>query len=159
VMPVEILGMVSTQETSEIIPLGGRRPVDAEFTTRFARIHEEAGFDRVLIGTGTGYADGWGVANHVVRVTERLKLLLAQRPGFVAPTLTARQVATFDHLTGGGRLATHIVTGGNEVEQHREGDFVDHDARYRRTAEYLQILRGLWAATEPLDFSGEFYRL
>jgi alkanesulfonate monooxygenase len=86
-------------------------------------------------------------------------LLLAHRPGFVAPTLTARQAVSFDHLAGGGRLALHIITGGDENDQHRDGDFLDHDSRYRRTAEYLHIVRSLLSDASPLDFSGEFYRV
>jgi alkanesulfonate monooxygenase len=157
-MAVEIIGMIATQEASEILALQGP-PIDPDFTARFAQAHETAGFDRVLIGYGSHWADGWQVANHVARETNRLKLLLAHRPGFVAPTLTARQAVSFDHLAGGGRLALHIITGGDEADQHRDGDFVDHDGRYRRTAEYLQIVRGLLCAESPLDFAGEFFRV
>jgi alkanesulfonate monooxygenase len=157
-MAVEIIGMIATQEASEILPLQGP-PIDADFTARFAQAHETAGFDRVLIGYGSHWADGWQVANHVARETDRLKLLLAHRPGFVAPTVTARQAVSFDHLAGGGRLALHIITGGDEADQHRDGDFLDHDSRYRRTAEYLQIVRGLLCSESALDFAGEFYRV
>jgi alkanesulfonate monooxygenase len=153
---MEIIGMIATQEASEILPPRGA-PIDAEFTTRFAQAHEAAGFDRVLIGYGTHWADGWQVANHVARVTDRLKLLLAHRPGFVAPSVTARQCVSFDHLAGRGRLALHIITGGDEADQRRDGDFVDHDGRYRRTSEYLHIVRSLLSGDAPLDFSGEFY--
>jgi alkanesulfonate monooxygenase len=157
-MALEIIGMIATQEASEIMPAQGP-PIDADFTRRFAQAHEAGGFDRVLIGYGTYWADGWQVANHVARATDGLKLLLAHRPGFVAPSLTARQAVTFDHLAGGGRLALHIITGGDEADQRRDGDFVDHDARYRRTGEYMHIVRSLLHHAEPLDFAGEFYRL
>jgi alkanesulfonate monooxygenase len=153
---LEIIGMISTQEASEILPAQGAL-IDPEFTARFAQVHEDAGFDRILIGYGTYWADGWQVANHVARATSRIKLLLAHRPGFVAPSLTARQAVSFDHLAGGGRLALHIITGGDEADQRRDGDFLDHDSRYRRTGEYLRILRALFDDPEPLDFSGEFY--
>jgi alkanesulfonate monooxygenase len=155
---VEIIGMISTQEASEILPAQGP-PIDPDFTARFAQAHEDAGFDRILIGYGTYWADGWQVANHVARATSGIKLLLAHRPGFVAPSLTARQAVSFDHLAGRGRLALHIITGGDEADQRRDGDFVEHDSRYRRTGEYLHILRALFDAPEPLDFSGEFYRV
>lgn len=157
-MACEIIGMIATQEASEILPPQGP-PIDADFTARFAQAHEAAGFDRVLIGYGTQWADGWQVANHVARATDRLKLLLAHRPGFVAPSLTARQAVSFDHLAGGGRLALHIITGGDETDQRRDGDFVDHDGRYRRTGEYLHVVRSLLHGHQPLDFDGEFYRV
>jgi alkanesulfonate monooxygenase len=155
---VEIIGMIATQEASEILPPQGP-PIDADFTARFAQAHEAAGFDRILIGYGSHWADGWQVANHVARATDHLKLLLAHRPGFVAPSVTARQAVSFDHLAGGGRLAFHIITGGDEADQHRDGDFLNHDERYRRTAEYLHIVRSLLDSSEPLDFAGEFYRV
>ncbi len=156
-MPLEFIGMIATQEASEVLPPQGPI-VDSGFTSTFARAHEEGGFDRILIGYGSRWPDGWQVANHAVRATDRLKILLAHRPGLVAPVLTARQAVTFDHLTGGGRLALHIITGGDEADQRREGDFLSHDARYRRTAEYMALLRKLWSSTEAFDFEGEFYQ-
>ena len=64
-----------------------------------ARIHEEAGFDRVLIGYGATSPDGWAVASAVLFSTEQLKVLIAHRPGFVQPTLVARKAATLDKGT------------------------------------------------------------
>jgi alkanesulfonate monooxygenase len=156
-VPVEFIGMIASQEASEVLPLQGP-VVDPNFTARFAQAHEDGGFDRILIGYGSRWPDGWQVANHAVRTTDRLKILLAHRPGLVAPVLTARQAVTFDHLTGGGRLALHIITGGDEADQRREGDFLKHDDRYRRTAEYMMLLRRLWTESEPFDYDGEFYK-
>jgi alkanesulfonate monooxygenase len=156
---IEIIGMISTTLASELygkpIITGD---VDREFIARFARVHEDGGFDRVLVGYGSTGADGFAVTAHAASVTTRLGYLIAHRPGFVAPTLAARKAATLDHLTR-GRIALHIITGGNDVEQQRDGDFLDHDARYRRTDEYLEILRGMWTSERPFDFDGEFYRV
>ncbi len=90
--------------------------------------------------------------------TERLGYLLAHRPGFVAPTLAARKAATLDQLSD-GRLALHIITGGSDADQARDGDFVDHDTRYRRTDEYLGVMRRVWTEARPFDHAGEFYRV
>jgi alkanesulfonate monooxygenase len=73
-------------------------------------------------------------------VTERLSFLLAHRPGFVAPPVAARKLATLDQLSD-GRLAVHIIAGGSDAEQTNDGDWTDHDARYRRSAGYLSLLR------------------
>ena len=62
-----------------------------------------------------------------------------------------------DQLTN-GRIALHIITGGNDVEQRQDGDWLDHDARYRRTDEYLAVMRRIWTEHEPFDHEGEFYR-
>ncbi|HEV8143430.1 MAG TPA: LLM class flavin-dependent oxidoreductase [Methylomirabilota bacterium] len=156
---IEIIGMISTTLASELygrsIIAGG---VDPAFIARFARVHEEGGFDRVLVGYGSTGADGFAVTAHAAAATTRLGYLIAHRPGFVAPTLAARKAATLDHLTG-GRIALHIITGGSDVEQQRDGDFLDHDARYRRTDEYLEVVRRTWASDRPFDFDGEFYRV
>jgi alkanesulfonate monooxygenase SsuD/methylene tetrahydromethanopterin reductase-like flavin-dependent oxidoreductase (luciferase family) len=85
-------------------------------------------------------------------------VLVAQRPGFIQPVVLARMAATLDHLTGGGRIAIHFITGGDEADQRREGDFVPHDTRYRRTREMMSIVRRLWSEDTPFDFEGEFYR-
>ncbi len=66
--------------------------------------------------------------------------------------------ATLDQLTGGGRIAIHFITGGDEADQRREGDFVPHDARYARTGEVMSIVRRIWAEDSPFDYEGEFFR-
>jgi alkanesulfonate monooxygenase len=76
----------------------------------------------------------------------------------VQPALLAREAATLDHLTGGGRIAIHFITGGDEADQRREGDFVPHDARYRRTGEVMSLVRRMWEEDSPFDYDGEFFR-
>ena len=158
-MSIEIIGMVGTQEVSESRGSLDGPQIDPGYLTRFARAHEAAGFDRVLIGYGATGADGFAVAGHVLHHTSALKVLIAHRPGFVAPTLVARKLATLDQLTGGGRVAIHHITGGDELDQKRDGDFADHDRRYVRTGEFMGLLRRELTATEPFDFQGEFYKV
>src|SRR5215470_7977188 len=129
-MPVEMIGWISPRVSSEIIPPSGP-PFDAEVIAETARIHECAGFDRVLIGYFTEAPDGFLVAAHAAAVTERLGFLLAHRPGFVAPPLAARKLATLDQLWGGG-LAIHITAGASTANRVKDGDWTDHDKRYRR---------------------------
>jgi alkanesulfonate monooxygenase len=132
--------------------------VDPDYILDFARTHEEAGFDMVLTGYSSSTPDGFEVAGYAAAHTERLGYLIAHRPGFVAPTLAARKAATLDQLTN-GRIALHIITGGNDIEQRQDGDWLDHDSRYRRTDEYLDVMRRIWMETEPFDHDGEFYHL
>jgi alkanesulfonate monooxygenase len=160
-MPVEFIGMIGTRPASEkdgaaVSIIGGH--VDPGFVRTFARAHEDGGFDKVLIGYGSTGPDGWSVASYAASQTERLAFLIAHRPGFVAPTLAARKAATLDHFTG-GRIALHIITGGSDAEQQRDGDWLDHDGRYRRTDEYLEIVRRVWTSEKPFDFEGEFYHV
>ena len=132
--------------------------VDTEYILEFAHAHEDAGFDMVLTGYSSSTPDGFEVAGYAAAHTERLGYLIAHRPGFVAPTLAARKAATLDQLTG-GRIALHIITGGSDVEQRQDGDWLDHDARYRRTDEYLDVMRRIWTTVEPFDHKGEFYQV
>src|SRR6202158_5189273 len=155
-MAVEIMCWSAPRGASELIPPSGP-PFDAGVIAETARIHERAGFDRVLIGYFSDAPDGFLVGAHAASVTERLGFLLAHRPGFVAPPVAARKLATLDQLSD-GRLAVHIIAGGSDAEQARDGDWTDHDSRYRRAAEYLSLLRRTWTEPAPFDHSGEFYR-
>ena len=131
--------------------------VDPDYILDFARTHEASGFDMVLTGYSSSTPDGFEVAGYAAAHTSRLGYLIAHRPGFVAPTLAARKAATLDQLTN-GRIALHIITGGNDEEQKQDGDWLDHDARYRRTDEYLDVMRRVWTEQTPFDHEGEFYR-
>ncbi|MFT4084855.1 MAG: LLM class flavin-dependent oxidoreductase [Nocardioides sp.] len=153
---VEILGMIGTADASEVRP-GDGTVIDPDYTRRFAQAHEEGGFDRVLIGYGSSWAEGNQVAAYAAAHTERLGLLIAHRPGVVHPTLAARTFTTLDQFSS-GRVALNIVTGGSDTEQRREGDYVPHDERYARTDEYLTVLRRLWDQPGPHDFAGSYYR-
>ncbi len=158
-MPVEIVGMIGANPPrgeANVHVIGGS--IDVGYLQRFAQVHEASDFDRVLVGYSSASADGFLLTQAAAAATERIRFLLAHRPGFVSPSLAARKAATLDSLTG-GRVAMHIISGGSDVEQHRDGDYVDHDGRYRRSAEFMQILRRSWAASEPFDFEGEFYHL
>src|SRR5262249_29961345 len=131
---------------------------DAEVIAATAVVHEDADFDRALIGYFSDAPDGFLIAARAATAARRLKLLLAHRPGFVAPTLAARKLATLDQLTG-GRAAVHIIVGGSDADQARDGDFTDHAGRYRRAREYIGVLKRSWTSPAPFDHAGEFYRV
>jgi alkanesulfonate monooxygenase len=99
------------------------------------------------------------VAQHVRSVPERLKVLSAQRPGFTAPTLLARQFAVLDQLSR-GRVALHVITGGNAKELRQDGNTLDDkDERYARTSEFLDIVRSEWTADKPFSYAGQYYQV
>src|SRR5229473_1687025 len=158
-MPARIIGMIGVTPPSNDATLhvieGGLSP---GYLTEFARAHDEAGFDLALVGYSSSSAEGFLVALHAAAHTKKLGYLVAHRPGFVAPTLMARKIATFDHLTD-GRLAVHIITGKSDEEQQGDGDFSPKTERYRRASEYLELMKLTWASEQPFDFSGEFYRV
>jgi alkanesulfonate monooxygenase len=92
--------------------------------------------------------------------TERLKFLVAFRPGLVPPTLAAQQAATLQRFSE-GRVLLNVVSGGDDLEQRRFGDWLSHDERYSRTGEFLHIVNTLWrqGGDESLDFTGEHYQV
>ena len=112
----------------------------------------------MLLAFHSASPDSLFVGQYVASITTRLKVMLAHRPGFTAPTLAARQLATLDHLTD-GRAAVHIITGGNDRELQQDGDWLTKDQRYARTDEYLDILRREWDSAAPFDYEGQFYKL
>ena len=153
---LQFIGMIGHQAGSESRPASGPI-VDLDYIGTFARAHEYAGFDRVLIGYFSTAPDGFQIAAYAAQQTSRLKFLLAHRPGFVAPTLAARQLATLDHFSQ-GRLAVHIISGGSDEEQQRDGDFLSKAERYARTDDYLDVVKKLWTSAEPFDHDGPYYR-
>ncbi|HKY14593.1 MAG TPA: LLM class flavin-dependent oxidoreductase [Microthrixaceae bacterium] len=131
---------------------GHRRPPTIEYLAQVARAAEQLGFDAVLTPTGTWCEDAWISTAALLAHTERLRFLVAFRPGSITPTLAAQQAATFQRMSG-GRLLLNVVTGGDPTEMARFGDELDHDGRYERTEEFLAVVRGAWSG-EPFDFTG-----
>jgi alkanesulfonate monooxygenase len=156
-MPVEMIGWIAPRVSSEVMAPQGPA-FDGDVIAATAGIHERADFDRVLIGYFSDAPDGFLIGAHAATATKRLGLLLAHRPGFVSPTLAARKLATLDQLSA-GRLAVHIIAGGSNADQAKDGDFIDHAGRYRRASEYIDLLRRTWTSTAPFDHAGEFYRI
>lgn len=155
-MSVEIIGMIQSSKQSEIHPQNGPA-VDRDYVRNFARAHEQSGFDRILVPHHSTSPSATLTIAYATTVTENIHFMLAHRPGFVAPTLAARQIATLDQFSG-GRLGVHFISGGSDDEQQRDGDFLSHDERYARTDEYLSILRRIWTEDRPFDHDGTYYR-
>ncbi|MFD3473629.1 LLM class flavin-dependent oxidoreductase [Streptomyces sp. NPDC058695] len=132
---------------------GGDRPPSIGYLTQIARAAEDLGFVGALTPTGAWCEDAWLTTAMLSQQTERLKFLVAFRPGFVSPTLAAQMASTYQRQTG-GRLLLNVVTGGESREQRAYGDFLDKESRYARTGEFLEIVRGLWAG-DTVDLAGE----
>jgi alkanesulfonate monooxygenase len=132
---------------------GGVRPLTIGYLGQIARSAEQLGFTAALTPTGAWCEDAWLSTAMLTEVTERLKFLVAFRPGLISPTLAAQMASTFQRLSG-GRLLLNVVTGGESAEQRGYGDFLDKDARYARCDEFLSIVRGLWRG-ETVTHEGE----
>jgi alkanesulfonate monooxygenase len=116
------------------------RPATLEYLTQIARAADSLGYESVLTPTGAHCQDSWLVTAALLATTQRLKFMVALRPGLVAPALSAQMIATFQKLSG-NRLLLNVVAGGSAPEQRGYGDFADKDERYERAEEYLAIVR------------------
>lgn len=155
-MTVEFIGMIHHRHGSEIHP-PPNVVLDRGYIRDFARAAEAGGFDKLLVGYFSDAPDGFLVASLAAAHTDRIGFLVAHRPGFVAPTLAARKFATLDQITG-GRAAIHVISGGDDTDQLRDGDTLDKEARYARTDEYVWILKRIWTEHGPIDHTGTYYR-
>jgi alkanesulfonate monooxygenase SsuD/methylene tetrahydromethanopterin reductase-like flavin-dependent oxidoreductase (luciferase family) len=124
-------------------PSLGERPPDIRYLGQIARSAEQLGFEGALTPTGTSCEDAWLMTAGLSQLTERLKFLVAFRPGLMSPTLAAQMAATFQRISG-GQLMLNVVTGGDPTEQGRFGDFLPKEQRYARADEFLTIVRGAW---------------
>jgi alkanesulfonate monooxygenase len=136
--------------------VGGRK-VDIHYLRQVAQAADQLGYGGVLLPTGRSCEDSWVIASALVTHTEKLKFLVAVRPGLQSPTVAARMVATLDRISD-GRLLINIVTGGNPIENKGDGIFLDHDARYELTEEFLTVFKRLLAG-EHVTFEGKHIQL
>lgn len=153
---VEFISMSHLNPSTELNPIP-TRGVDPAYFRRYVRALEDAEFDYTLLPYGSGSADSFVLASAVGQLTERLRTIVAVRPNTVFPLVAAQQVATLDQLTD-GRAVVHLISGGSDAEQARQGDYLPKDRRYARTSEFIDLLRRAWTETEPFDHDGEFYR-
>jgi alkanesulfonate monooxygenase len=141
------------------LPAWERKPTLA-YAVAIANAAEAHGFEHLLFGMGfdNHALEAWTLATAVLASTPRVGAMVAVRPGFFSAPVLAKMAVTLDHISE-GRLSLNIVTGGRPDEQAMYGDYLDHDARYRRTAEFLEICRRLWSAPLAFDYEGEFHAL
>lgn len=136
------------------------RVADFAYISSIFREAERFGFRSVLLGVGfTHHAlEGWTLAAALLPQLNSIGAMVAIRPGLYDAPLFAKMAATLDGITG-GRVRLNIVTGGRPKEEAMYGDFTDHDARYGRTREFIEVCRQLWTTRTPFDYRGEFYTM
>ena len=135
----------------------GARHVTLPYLSQIARAADDLGYFGVLLPTGRSCEDSWVIASAMVPLTERLRFLVAVRPGLQEPAVAARMTATLDRISN-GRLLVNVVTGGDPLEAKGDGIFMDHGERYAVTDEFLAIYRQL-LRLEPTTFEGKHLRI
>ncbi|HEY3934124.1 MAG TPA: LLM class flavin-dependent oxidoreductase [Gemmatimonadales bacterium] len=142
-------------------------PASWEYVKRLAQRSEEIGYDLTLIaelllndikGIHAPSLDAWSTAAALAAVTTRLELMVAVRPSFHPPAILAKQAANIDRISN-GRLALNVVSAWWKDEARRYGAaFDEHDDRYARTGEWLDVVTGAWS--EPvLQYHGARYQV
>jgi alkanesulfonate monooxygenase len=150
----DVLWFLPTHGDGRYLSTGiGGRHVSLGYLTQIAQAADELGYFGVLLPTGKSCEDSWVVASAMVPVTQRLRLLVALRPGLYEPAAAARMAATLDRISG-GRLLVNVVAGGDPAELRGDGVFLAHDERYAVTAEFLEIWKRLMQG-ETVDYKGE----
>jgi FMNH2-dependent dimethyl sulfone monooxygenase len=139
-----------------------------DYVRRLARRSEQIGYDLTLVaelnlndikGVEAPSLDAWSTAAALAAVTERLELMVAVRPTFHNPALLAKQAANIDRIGGGGRLSLNVVSSWWASEAAMYGvHFEQHDDRYARTAEWLEVVDRAWK-DDHFSFEGKYYRV
>ncbi|BCI82647.1 LLM class flavin-dependent oxidoreductase [Mycobacterium sp. SMC-18] len=132
---------------------GADRAPDLDYLSLVAGAAEKLGFTGALTPTSSWCEDAWVFTAALTQRTEHFKYLVAFRPGLQAPTLVAQAAATYQRISR-NRLLLNVVTGGDDIEQRRFGDYLGKSERYERAAEFLTIFRQLWSG-EPVTFTGK----
>ena len=135
----------------------GNRSADFRYLKQIAQAADNLGFKGALIPVGSHCEDPFIVASALATVTERLKFLVALRPGLATVTHFARQSAAIDRISD-GRFIVNLVSGGDARELAADGIFLDHDARYEQAAEFLTVYRKL-LGRETVSYNGKHVRV
>jgi alkanesulfonate monooxygenase len=131
---------------------------DLEAQAEFCRYAEASGIDSLLTAFGYYMPDPMLLATALGLVTERIKFIVAYRPGLLSPTLLVQQVNTLSALTN-GRVSLNIVAGHSQKEQGYYGDWLEHDARYQRAEEFLAICHAFWQCQGSVSFRGTYFNI
>lgn len=135
----------------------GARQTDLRYLRQIAQAVDNLGYYGALLPTGRSCEDSWIVASALAPQTERMRFLVAVRPGLQSPSVAARMTATLDRVSD-GRLLINVVTGGDPVENAGDGLFLSHDERYEVTHEFLSVYTDLLAG-RAVDFHGKHIRI
>ncbi|MDN3018952.1 FMNH2-dependent alkanesulfonate monooxygenase [Paenibacillus sp. BSR1-1] len=155
---MEVLWFIPTHGDSRYLgTTKGGRLADFSYFRQIAQAADRLGYTGVLIPTGRSCEDPWTLASSLAAVTERLKFLIAVRPGIMTPSVAARMTSTVDRISD-GRLLINVVTGGDPVELAGDGVFLSHDERYEVTDEFLTVWRNLLEGKE-VQFDGKHVKI
>ena len=152
------VGMKTAQETSRVATTKASSPAalpDMDGWTRFALCAEDAGIESVLLSFSRYEPDTILIASAIGQVARKLKFIVAYRMGLMQPATFVQQINTLSGVID-GRVSLNIVAGSSAVEQRGYGDFLEHDERYARAEEFLEVCSAFWANNGDVNFNGKY---
>ena len=154
---VKFISLSHLNPSTELNPIAVPHGIDVSYFKKYFATLEEYGFDYTLLPYASNSADSFVTATAVGVLTENIRPIVALRPNTVFPLVAAQQLATLDQVTE-GRAVVHLISGGADSEQARQGDYLPKEKRYARTSEFITLLRRAWTERAPFSHEGEFYR-
>jgi alkanesulfonate monooxygenase len=136
---------------------GRSRMVTPEYRAEVIAAAERLGFESTLCMVGNGVNDPWLTAASLIATTSRINFIVAVRTGYTHPTVIAQQVESFQNLSR-GRLWLNFVSVSHEAELRSFGDFLDKQARYRRSEEFIEVLNHCYDG-KPFDYKGAHFQV
>lgn len=155
-MPTEFISVTFPNASTEIAPIPGAS-IDIDYLVRYARTLDDLSYNYTLVPYGSSGYDPFTIGATIAAATKNLKIIIALRPNTLPPTVAAKALATLDQLSN-GRAVVHFIAGGSDVEQAKEGDFLDKTERYGRLEDYIKILRQAWKSAEPFDWDSKYFK-
>lgn len=153
-MSLDILWFIPTHGDGHYLGTStGGRAITPQYLRQLAGAVDQLGYAGALLPTGRSCEDAWITAASLIPVTQRMKFLVAIRPGISSPGMAARMAATFDRMSN-GRLLINVVTGGDPAELAGDGLHLDKTERYELTDEFLNVWRQVMQG-DVVDFSGK----
>ncbi len=133
-------------------------PPSNELFVTVAQAAEKAGFEYLLVPVAASCWEAWISTAMLVPQTTSIDMLVAARPGVIAPTMMAKMISTFDQMSG-GRVRINLIAGGGEYESRADGVYLDHDQRYEFMDETVSLMKQCWSERRPFDFTGKHVRV
>jgi alkanesulfonate monooxygenase len=153
---VEFVSQVHWNPSTELNPIP-HRGLDRAWVREYSQALDDGGFDYTLVPYFSSSPEPFVLGSFIGAVTENIKPVIALRPNHTFPLVAAQKLATLDQLTE-GRALVHLISGGQDAEQRRQGDFLTKDERYARTSEYIDLLRLAWTTKAPVSHDGKYYQ-
>lgn len=133
-------------------------PPSNELFVRVARAAELAGFEYLLVPVAFACWEAWISTAMLVPQTSKIDMLVAARPGVIAPTMMAKMISTFDQLSE-GRVRINLIAGGGVTESRADGVYLDHDERYEFMDETVTLMKKCWSERRPFDYEGKHIKV